>query len=135
MSEKKHFDYSPALNAPYWIQELKTTRGTVIWTFSMPMEISFFVVLIISLIVFSRLWSFLAILGTFRILVVLFMPWWIAKKYVSLKIDGKKPLQYMLDAIRYMLDFGLNDKIIYQGILVDKEDDENFVFEKMNLHP
>lgn len=44
MEEEKYFDYSRGLNAPYWIQEIKTQKGKVIWYFSTPMKISYFVV-------------------------------------------------------------------------------------------
>jgi len=31
MNEEKLYDYSKGLNAPYWIQEIKTKQGTRIW--------------------------------------------------------------------------------------------------------
>ncbi|MGC4431678.1 TcpE family conjugal transfer membrane protein, partial [Streptococcus suis] len=46
MEKKKDvfYDYSRGLNAPYWIQEIKTKKGTRIWYFATPMQVSFFVV-------------------------------------------------------------------------------------------
>ena len=134
MSEERNFDYAPALNAPYWIQELKTPKGVVLWTFSMPMEVSFFVVYLLSLIVVSRFWAVISIFGTLKFIILFGLPYWFAKKYVSFKPDGKKTLQYLVDVIRYMIDFGFNKKVIYQGVLVDKEDDV-LVFEKTKLQP
>lgn len=40
--KEKFFDYSRGLNAPYWIQEIKTAKGKLIWYFSTPMQLSFF---------------------------------------------------------------------------------------------
>ena len=42
MKEEKLYDYSKGLNAPYWIQEIKTKKGTRIWYFATPMQLSFF---------------------------------------------------------------------------------------------
>ena len=50
MEEEKYFDYSRGLNAPYWIQEVKTAKGKVIWYFSTPMQLSFFIVFFIILV-------------------------------------------------------------------------------------
>ena len=47
MKEEKLYDYSKGLNAPYWIQEIKTKKGTRIWYFATPMQLSFFIVFIL----------------------------------------------------------------------------------------
>ena len=31
MAEERLYDYSKGLNAPYWIQEIKTKKGTRLW--------------------------------------------------------------------------------------------------------
>ena len=36
------YDYARGLNAPYWIQEIKTQKGARIWYFATPMQLSFF---------------------------------------------------------------------------------------------
>ena len=47
MNEERLYDYSKGLNAPYWIQEIKTKKGTRLWYFATPMQLSFFIVFII----------------------------------------------------------------------------------------
>ncbi|MFR5847935.1 MAG: TcpE family conjugal transfer membrane protein [Streptococcus salivarius] len=44
MAEERLYDYSKGLNAPYWIQEIKTKKGTRLWYFATPMQLSFFIV-------------------------------------------------------------------------------------------
>ena len=44
MTEERLYDYSKGLNAPYWIQEIKTKKGTRLWYFATPMQLSFFIV-------------------------------------------------------------------------------------------
>ena len=45
MTDERLYDYSKGLNAPYWIQEIKTKKGTRLWYFATPMQLSFFIVL------------------------------------------------------------------------------------------
>lgn len=33
MAKETLYDYSRGLNAPYWIQEIKTQKGTRLWYF------------------------------------------------------------------------------------------------------
>ena len=44
MTDERLYDYSKGLNAPYWIQEIKTKKGTRLWYFATPMQLSFFIV-------------------------------------------------------------------------------------------
>ena len=44
MEEERLYDYARGINAPYWIQEVKTQKGKRIWYFATPMQLSFFVV-------------------------------------------------------------------------------------------
>ena len=44
MADERLYDYSKGLNAPYWIQEIKTKKGTRLWYFATPMQLSFFIV-------------------------------------------------------------------------------------------
>ena len=46
MTDERLYDYSKGLNAPYWIQEIKTKKGTRLWYFATPMQLSFFIVFI-----------------------------------------------------------------------------------------
>ncbi len=48
MKEERLYDYSKGLNA-HWIQEIKTKKGTRLWYFATPMQLSFFIVFIIVL--------------------------------------------------------------------------------------
>lgn len=41
MEEEQLFDYGRGINAPYWIQEIKSPKGKRIWYFSTPMQVSF----------------------------------------------------------------------------------------------
>ncbi len=50
MNQEKLYDYSKGLNAPYWIQEIKTKKGTRIWYFATPMQLSFFYCLYLGLL-------------------------------------------------------------------------------------
>ena len=44
MTDERLYDYGKGLNAPYWIQEIKTKKGTRLWYFATPMQLSFFIV-------------------------------------------------------------------------------------------
>lgn len=41
MEEERLYDYARGINAPYWIQEVKTQKGKRIWYFATPMQLSF----------------------------------------------------------------------------------------------
>ena len=56
MNEERLYDYSKGLNAPYWIQEIKTKKGTRLWYFATPMQLSFFIVFIIVFCGHVTLW-------------------------------------------------------------------------------
>lgn len=49
MNHEPLYDYGKGLNAPYWIQEIKTKKGTRIWYFATPMQLSFFIVFVVIL--------------------------------------------------------------------------------------
>ena len=57
MEEEQLFDYARAINAPYWIQEIKTPKGKRIWYFSAPIQVSFFVVMFLTFFVMFQLLS------------------------------------------------------------------------------
>ncbi|WP_033153414.1 conjugal transfer protein [Streptococcus equinus] len=136
MEEDQLFDYARGLNAPYWVQEIKSPKGKRVWYFSTPMQISFFVVFFLVLIVmFQFLSPLMTWLGnhTHSISSLLYgvVPYNIAKYYTEKEPDGKKMHVFIVDWLKYKWEFGLDKKSIYQAERVDTETD--FVFEKTNL--
>ena len=136
MEEEQLFDYSRGINAPYWIQEIKSPKGKRIWYFSTPMQVSFFVVFFLVLIVMfqllSPLLSWLA-LHTHSISSLLYvvLPYKIAKIYTETEPEGKKMHVFIADWLKYWFEFTLDKRAIYQGERVDME--KEFVFEKTHL--
>ncbi|MCI7677219.1 MAG: conjugal transfer protein [Streptococcus orisratti] len=134
--EEELFDYSMGINAPYWIQEIKTPKGKQIWYFSTPMQVSFFVVLFLVLFLMlqflSPLMSWLAShTHSISSLLYFVVPYNIAKYYTETEPDGKKMHVFIADWLKYMFEYGLDKRAIYQGERVEIE--EEFVFEKTNL--
>lgn len=136
MEEEQLFDYSRGINAPYWIQEIKSPKGKRIWYFSTPMQVSFFVVFFLVLIVMfqflSPLLSWLAS-HTHSISSLLYavVPYKIAKYYTETEPEGKKMHVFIADWLKYWFEFRLDKRSIYQGERVDME--KEFVFEKTHL--
>lgn len=136
MEEEQLFDYGRGINAPYWIQEIKSPKGKRIWYFSTPMQVSFFVVFFLVLIVMfqllSPLLSWLA-LHTHSISSLLYaiLPYKIAKIYTETEPEGKKMHVFVTDWLKYWFEFGLDKRAIYQGERVETETE--FVFEKTQL--
>lgn len=136
MEEEQLFDYSRGINAPYWIQEIKSPKGKRIWYFSTPMQVSFFVVFFLVLIVMfqflSPLLSWLAS-HTHSISSLLYavVPYKIAKYYTETEPEGKKMHIFIMDWLKYWFEFSLDRRAIYQGERVETETE--FVFEKTNL--
>ncbi|PIA85346.1 conjugal transfer protein [Streptococcus parauberis] len=136
MDEEKYFDYSRGLNAPYWIQEVKTTKGKLIWYFSTPMQLSFFIVffiiLMLMLTVCSPLMQVLnALTHSISMLLYWFVPNKLAKFYVEYEPQGKKMHVFLWDYLVYLMEYGLNKKGIYQGERVELVD--TIVFEKTKI--
>ncbi len=134
--KEKFFDYSRGLEAPYWIQEIKTAKGKLIWYFSTPMQLSFFIVffviLVLLLTVFSPLMVALnSITHSISMLIYWFVPYRLAKFYTEYEPQGKKMHVYLWDYLVYVKDFKLNKKAIYQGERVDVIDE--IVFEKTDI--
>ena len=103
MNEERLYDYSKGLNAPYWIQEIKTKKGTRLWYFATPMQLSFFIVFIIVFVVMLLFGGFI------------FVP--------LAKIIG--------DYLIYFWDFKINKRAIYHEDRIEPV--EEIVFEKTNL--
>ncbi|HEO8062403.1 TPA: conjugal transfer protein [Streptococcus agalactiae] len=136
MEEEKYFDYSRGLNAPYWIQEIKTQKGKVIWYFSTPMKISyfvfFFIVLILLLTVFMPLMSLLSnITHSVSWLLLWYVPSKLAKFYTEYEPQGKQMHIYIIDYVVYLKDFVFDKRAIYQEERVEICDE--IVFEKTKI--
>lgn len=136
MEEEQLFDYSRGINAPYWIQEIKSPKGKRIWYFSTPMQVSFFVVFFLVLIVMfqllSPLLSWLAShTHSISSLLYVILPYKIAKIYTETEPEGKKMHVFIADWLKYWFEFGLDKRAVYQGERVETETE--FVFEKTHL--
>lgn len=130
--EKIYYDYSVGLDAPFWIKEIRTPRGRLIWTFSSPMELSFFFIFAIVAFVIIRLFPVLWFLGSLRFVLLILAPLKVAKLYVNYQPDGKKMHAFLVDFLIYVFSFVLKTKGIYQGNRVMKKS-EKVVFEKVRL--
>lgn len=136
MKEEKLYDYSKGLNAPYWIQEIKTKKGTRIWYFATPMQLSFFIVFIL---VFVGMLLFGGVLlvplakmtHSISLLLYWYLPYKLAKFYTEYEPHGKKMHLFLSDYLMYLCDFKLNQKAIYQEDRIEPIDE--IVFEKINL--
>ena len=136
MKEEKRYDYSKGLNAPYWIQEIKTKKGTRIWYFATPMQLSFFIVFIL---VFVGMLLFGGVLlvplakmtHSISLLLYWYLPYKLAKFYTEYEPHGKKMHLFLSDYLMYLWDFKLNQKAIYQEERIESIDE--IVFEKTNL--
>ncbi|MDW7798761.1 conjugal transfer protein [Streptococcus canis] len=135
--DKEHlYDYARGINAPYWIQEIKTNKGKRLWYFATPMQLSFFVVFALVLIfMLTALSSVLVPLGKWTHSISWYLYWYVpyklAKRYTEYEPQGKKMHIFLLDYIRYVIDFRLNQKAIYHEDRVTSYDD--LVFEKTDL--
>ncbi|MBF0779015.1 conjugal transfer protein [Streptococcus cuniculi] len=136
MDKEPLYDYARGINAPYWIQEIKTQKGKRLWYFATPMQLSFFVVFALVLILMLTLLSpILTTLGKWTHSISWYLYWYIpyklAKSYTEYEPQGKKLHIFLLDYIRYLIDFRLNRRAIYQGERVHTYDD--IIFEKTDL--
>ena len=117
MNEEKLYDYSKGLNAPYWIQEIKTKQGTRIWYFATPMQLSFFIVFIFIFVMMLLFGGFILIpiaqfTHSISLLLYWYIPYKLAKFYTEYEPHGKKMHVFIGDYIIYLFDFKLNKKAI-----------------------
>lgn len=89
MKDEKLYDYAKGLNAPYWIQEIKTKKGIRIWYFATPMQLSFFIVFIFIFVTMLFFCGFILVplaKATHSISLILywFIPYKLAKFYTEL---------------------------------------------------
>ncbi len=136
--EEPLYDYARGINAPYWIQEIKTQKGKRLWYFATPMQLSFFVVFTLVLIVMLTVLSPILIpLGKWTHSISWYLYWYVpyklAKFYTEYEPQGKKMHIFLFDYIRYLIEFRFNRKAIYHGERINTYDDERIVFEKTNL--
>ena len=134
MKDEKLYDYTKGLNAPYWIQEIKTKKGTRIWYFATPMQLSFFIVFIfVTMLLFGGFILVPLAKATHSISLILywFIPYKLAKFYTEYEPHGKKMHHFLADYLIYCWDFKLNKKAIYHEDRI--ESIEEIVFEKTNL--
>ena len=136
MKDEKLYDYAKGLNAPYWIQEIKTKKGTRIWYFATPMQLSFFIVFIFIFVTMLLAGGFFLVplaKATHSISLILywFIPYKLAKFYTEYEPHGKKMHLFLADYLIYCWDFKLNKKAIYHEDRI--ETIEEIVFEKTNL--
>ena len=136
MAKETLYDYSRGLNAPYWIQEIKTKKGTRIWYFATPMQLSFFIVFAIVFVVMVLGLSFILVplaklTHSISFLLYWYIPYKLAKAYTEYEPHGKKMHVFIADYLCYLVEFRLNKKAIYHNERISKYDD--IVFEKTNL--
>ncbi|GFH40809.1 conjugal transfer protein [Pseudolactococcus insecticola] len=136
MDEEYIYDYTKGLHAPYWMQEFRNPKThAVIFSFQTPMQLSYFVVIALVAIIellFIKVW---VVLGHFTLslswLLAIYLPLRAAKLYVTYEPQGKKMHVFAIDYIRFLFEFKLNKKSIYQTGRVEKV--EKIVFEKTML--
>ena len=138
MEDEKLYDYARGINAPYWIQEIKTQKGKRIWYFATPMQLSFFIVFILVFILMLTVFSsFLLPLVKLTHSISLYLYWYIpyklARFYTEYEPQGKKMHIFLIDYIRYLIDFRLNRKAIYHEDRVKTYEEEEIVFEKTDV--
>ena len=110
MNEERLYDYSKGLNAPYWIQEIKTKKGTRLWFIFVPLA---------------------KITHSISLLLYWYLPYKLAKFYTEYEPHGKKMHVFIGDYLIYFWDFKLNKKAIYHEDRIEPV--EEIVFEKTNL--
>lgn len=137
--EKEIYDYGKAIDAPYWIQQVwvgKKGKRKLLWTFTVPMQLSYFVVFlgVLSIMIlylgpimdFLYKWTFAT-----SVLLYWYLPQTLARLYVESEPQGKKMHQFLIDYLRYLITYRMNRKAIYHNERVDTYD--TFVFEKTKL--
>ncbi|MBM7688442.1 hypothetical protein BCR24_06620 [Enterococcus ureilyticus] len=119
----KYFDYSGGLNAPYLVQELRDKKGRLIWAFTTPVSLSYFVILVLCLTILAVVLTLFPIIDTILLgnawLLYLFLPHKLARLYVENEIDGKPMHRFLIDFFKFCKEFMLDKREIYQGQRVE----------------
>lgn len=114
----KYYDYSRGLKAPYQIQVIRSPKGKVLWAFSQPIGLSYFVVYLVFFGLFlliGQFFTFPVILGfNINLIILLFVPHKIARWYTETEIDGKKGMVYLTDAFSFIRQFVFDSRCIYR---------------------
>jgi hypothetical protein len=133
---EKHYDYATGLQAPLWIQEIRSPKGHLIWHFSTPFELSFFIVFFLTLIVTTwvslQVGNVINIPTAFTILINFFIPYRLARLYCEFEPDGKRMHLFLVDIVTYFFNFILDKRMVYQGIRTNNCY-ETIIFEKTML--
>ena len=95
MTDERLYDYSKGLNAPYWIQEIKTKKGTRLWYFATPMQLSFFIVFTFVFVAMLLFGGFILVplaklTHSISLLLYWYLPYKLAKFYTEYEPHGKK---------------------------------------------
>lgn len=126
----KHYDYSRGLKAPYSIQVIKSPKGKVLWVFSQPIGLSYFVALISTLVGLFSLTKVVVlpvVLGIdLNLLLFLFVPHKLARWYTETEIDGKKGVAYLKDGLLFIKKYVLDSREIYRFERVDEAKEFSF---------
>ena len=106
MTDERLYDYSKGLNAPYWIQEIKTKKGTRLWYFATPMQLSFFIVFTFVFVAMLLFGGFILVpLAKFThsisLLLYWYLPYKLAKFYTEYEPHGKKMHVFIGDYLIY----------------------------------
>lgn len=136
MNKEPLYDYGKGLNAPYWIQEIKTKKGTRIWYFATPMQLSFFIVFVLVLVFLLLLGAPILVplaklIHSISLLLYWYVPYKLAKFYTEYEPHGKKMHVFIWDYLSFFWEFKLNKKAIYQNGRQETVDE--IVFEKTHL--
>ncbi|MTD40266.1 conjugal transfer protein [Erwinia sp. CPCC 100877] len=126
----KYYDYSRGLKAPYQLQVIRSPKGKLVWAFSQPVSLSYFVVFILFFILFLLVGQVFTFPIFFQInvnlIILLFVPHKIARWYVETEIDGKKGIVYLKDAFSYVREFVIDKRSIYRFERVNEIEEFQF---------
>ncbi|MCT0016756.1 conjugal transfer protein [Lactococcus lactis subsp. lactis] len=137
MNDEIYYDYSIGLDMPFWLQEIRTPKGKLIWAFETPIDISFFVVMILSFIfMMIFLTPLLNFIGKYTMsmpmVLYVIIPWRLGRMYCEFEPDGKKTHYFIFGALRFFRNFALNSRPIMQEERRD-EPMKKIIFEKTNI--
>lgn len=114
----KYYDYSRGLKAPYQIQVIRSPKGKLLWAFSQPIGLSYFLVYFVFFVLFlllGQIYTFPIFFDiNVNLIILFFIPHKIARWYSETEIDGKKGLVYVLDVCSYIREFVLDNRCIYR---------------------
>ncbi|WP_348922168.1 conjugal transfer protein [Enterococcus rotai] len=126
----KYYDYSRGLKAPYQIQVIRSPKGKLLWAFSQPIGLSYFIVYLvffISFLLLGQLYTFPVFFDiNVNLIILFFVPHKIARWYSETEIDGKKGLVYVMDVFSYIREFIVDNRCIYRFERVKEVEEFSF---------